>query len=50
VVDLDSRNGTFVALPGRPAERLRAYEPTLIVPGTVIMLSQDVTFTFEVAG
>jgi hypothetical protein len=50
VVDLDSRNGTFVALPGRNAERLRPFEPTLVVPGTVILLSQDVTYSYEVAG
>jgi len=47
VVDLDSSNGTFVALPGRSPERLRAKEPTLIVPGSVIHLSREVTFTFE---
>ncbi|MEV8253520.1 FHA domain-containing protein [Rhodoglobus sp. NPDC076762] len=45
VTDLHSRNGTHVALPGRPSQRLRAGEPTAVIVGTVIDLGGDVTLT-----
>ncbi|QYH35701.1 FHA domain-containing protein [Salinibacterium sp. M195] len=45
VTDLHSRNGTHVALPGRPSQRLRAGEPTTIIVGTVIDLGGEVTLT-----
>ncbi|MGV8851669.1 MAG: FHA domain-containing protein [Rhodoglobus sp.] len=45
VTDLHSRNGTHVALPGRPSQRLRAGEPTAVIVGTIIDLGGDVTLT-----
>jgi hypothetical protein len=48
VTDLDSTNGTLVAQPGRPQERLRPGQPTMIEPGTMVVLADDVTFVFEV--
>ena len=36
VTDLGSRNGTIVRVPGRPAQKLRAEEPTPVLVGTVI--------------
>lgn len=36
VTDLGSRNGTIVRVPGRPAQKLRADEPTPVLVGTVI--------------
>jgi hypothetical protein len=36
VTDLGSRNGTIVRIPGRPALKLRAGEPTPILVDTVI--------------
>ena len=47
VTDLDSTNGTLVTRPGRPPERLRPDQPSMIEPGTVVSLA-DVTFTYEV--
>lgn len=49
VVDLDSNNGTTVALPGRAPEPLRGRDPMPIQPGTVVTLAQQVPFTY-VAG
>lgn len=49
VTDLNSTNGTLIARPGRPPERLRPDQPTMIEPGTVVTLADDVSFTFEVA-
>jgi hypothetical protein len=48
VVDLNSTNGTVVVLPGRAPERLRPNEPRPIEPGTVVVLSDEVSFRFEV--
>lgn len=50
VSDLNSTNGTTVALPGRPTERLRPDQPAPIEPGTIVSLADEVTFTFEVLG
>jgi hypothetical protein len=47
VVDLNSANGTTVALPERPPVRLRAHDPMLIVPGATICLADEVTITYE---
>jgi len=49
VEDLNSANGTVVALPGRPARRLHAGEPIILEPGAVIDLGGgDVTISYEV--
>ncbi len=49
VVDLNSSNGTSVALPGRPQQRLRPQEPLQIIDGTEVFLTDAVTFRFEVS-
>ncbi len=48
VIDLNSKNGTIIRLPGREVERLRPDVASIIEPGTFVMLSDDVSFTFEV--
>ena len=49
IEDLNSANGTVVALPGRPARRLHAGEPIILEPGAVIDLGGgDVTISYEV--
>jgi hypothetical protein len=50
VVDLGSTNGTVVHAPGQQPERLRANDPQAIEPGTVVNLSDEIAFTFEVTG
>ena len=45
VTDLHSRNGTMIILPGRPPQQLRAGEPTAVIPGTVVDLGAEVTFS-----
>ena len=45
VTDLHSRNGTLVALPGKPAQKLRQGEPTAVIVGTVIDLGSGITIT-----
>ncbi|PPF46049.1 hypothetical protein C5B85_05200 [Pseudoclavibacter sp. AY1F1] len=42
VTDLHSRNGTDVVMPGRGPQRLRAGEPTAVMPGTVIDLGSGI--------
>ena len=44
VVDLGSSNGTYVALPAREPELLPPHTPTVINPGTVVYLSEAVSF------
>lgn len=45
--DLNSTNGTILTRPGRPPERLRPDEATMIEPGTRVSLADDVSFAFE---
>ncbi|WP_228497126.1 FHA domain-containing protein [Pseudoclavibacter sp. VKM Ac-2888] len=45
VTDLHSRNGTDVVMPGRGPQRLRAGEPTAVMPDTVIDLGSGVFLT-----
>ena len=45
VTDLHSRNGTSVALPGKPPQLLRKGEPTAVLPGTVVDLGGGVSLT-----
>jgi len=47
VVDLGSRNGTLVTLPGRAPQLIDARVPCLIAVGTVVELTEGVTFTYE---
>jgi len=47
VVDLGSRNGTLVTLPGRAPQLIDARVPCLIAVGTVVELTEDVTFSLE---
>jgi hypothetical protein len=47
VTDLNSTNGTLVTLPGRDPEQLRAGEPLLIQPGTVVTLAVGIDFRYE---
>jgi pSer/pThr/pTyr-binding forkhead associated (FHA) protein len=46
--DLHSTNGTEIAIPGRPPQRLRGGEEVLIPPGTVVTLADEVSFVYEV--
>ncbi|MFN8080603.1 MAG: FHA domain-containing protein [Kineosporiaceae bacterium] len=48
LIDLGSRNGTMVTIPGRTRLRLEAHRPIELIPGTVVQLADDVTFVFEV--
>jgi FHA domain len=50
VTDLNSTNGTLIALPGREPERIRPGEPMPIVPGTVVILADGIDFRYEVTG
>ncbi|MET0974506.1 MAG: FHA domain-containing protein [Leifsonia sp.] len=43
VTDLDSRNGTVVAYPGKAPQKLRAGESTTVLVGTVIDLGGGIT-------
>ena len=45
VTDLHSRNGTDVVMPGRGPQRLRAGEPTAVMPGTVVDLGSGISLT-----
>jgi hypothetical protein len=45
VTDLDSKNGTSVTLPGTAPRKLRAGEPAVVLPGTVVDLGGGVTMT-----
>lgn len=48
VVDLHARNGTIVVDPRGESRRLHPGEEKMIVPGTRVVLSDDVQFVFEV--
>jgi hypothetical protein len=50
VTDLNSTNGTVITVPGEEPQRLRASEPTLIPPGTLLVLADVVSYRFEVGG
>jgi hypothetical protein len=45
VTDLDSKNGTSVTLPGSAPRKLRAGEPSVVLPDTLIDLGGGVTMT-----
>ncbi len=47
VVDLNSTNGTLITRAGQAPERLRPHQPTMIEPGTLVTLADDVTFTYD---
>jgi hypothetical protein len=49
VVDLGSSNGTVVTIPGRVPQQLAPQEPFLLVPGSVVALSDEVYFRYQVA-
>jgi FHA domain len=49
IADLGSVNGTTVAMPGRPATRLRPGNPIDLVVGAVVDLGGEVSFTVEEA-
>lgn len=48
VVDLDSKNGTYVQIPGQTPMKLRAGEPCMVVPGTRMRLGDVVEMHYEV--
>jgi hypothetical protein len=50
ITDLHSTNGTVITLPGREPERLRPDQPAMIEPGSVVVLADEVSFTYEVSG
>lgn len=45
VTDLGSKNGSLITLPGGSPRKLRASEPTVVLPGTLIDLGGGTTFT-----
>jgi hypothetical protein len=45
VTDLGSKNGSIITLPGAAPRKLRASEPTVVLPGTLIDLGGGTTFT-----
>ncbi len=45
VTDLGSKNGTLITLPGAAPRKLRASEPTVVLPGTLIDLGGGTAFT-----
>jgi len=45
VTDLDSKNGTSVTMPGSAPRKLRAGEPSVVLPDTLIDLGGGVTMT-----
>jgi len=45
VTDLHSRNGTTIALPGKPPQLLRQGESTSVLVDTVVDLGGGVTIT-----
>lgn len=45
VTDLGSKNGTIITLPGAAPRKLRAYDPTVVLPGTLVDLGGGTTFT-----
>ena len=47
-VERRSRKGTTVQLPGREHQRLHPGEPFPIVPGAVVDMADEVSFTYEV--
>lgn len=47
VTDLHSRNGTTVAMPGRPPQKLRAGEPTAIQVGSVVDFGGGLSIAIE---
>lgn len=47
VTDLNSTNGMLMTDPGQPARRLRAGEPTPLLPGALVDLGDGVTFVLE---
>ncbi len=47
ITDLNSRNGTLLTLPGRPAQKLRAGEPMVAIGGSVIDLGGGVVLRVE---
>ena len=48
-VDLNSANGTIVTIPGRVAQRLVPQQPFLMLPESVVTLSQDINFSYRAA-
>jgi hypothetical protein len=45
VTDLGSKNGTLITVPGASPRKLRASEPTVVLPGTLIDLGGGAVFT-----
>ncbi len=49
ITDLDSTNGTMITVPGEVPRRLRPNDPTMIPPGTVVSLADEVSFEYGVS-
>jgi pSer/pThr/pTyr-binding forkhead associated (FHA) protein len=47
VVDLDATNGTVVQDPDGESRRLHPREERMILPGTRVVLAEEVGFVFE---
>lgn len=50
LLDLESRNGTFVTLPGHERVRLRPHVPFLLVPDAEVDLGGEAGLRYELAG
>jgi hypothetical protein len=48
-VDLNSANGTLVTVPGQMPQRLIPLEPFMLVGGSIVTLSNQISFTYEAA-
>jgi hypothetical protein len=46
--DLDTTNGTTVTPPQGTPTRLRAGDPMVLEPGSVVSMADEVSFTYEV--
>jgi len=49
ITDLDSTNGTMITVPGEEPRRLRPNDPTMIPPGTLVSLADEVSFEYAVS-
>jgi hypothetical protein len=49
IVDLNSANGTIVTIPGQAPQHLEPEEPFPLVVGSVVTLSEEISFRYQAA-
>lgn len=49
VVDLNSANGTMVTIPGQAPQRLTPEEPLRLAIGSIVALSEEISFSYQVS-